>query len=348
MHSHIYPTSDSSSPCNVHISRMKNIGSSCLKFLTLMSLALTVSAQLTPNFYDATCPNVLQIVRSQVMKAIMNEQRMAASLLRLHFHDCFVDGCDGSILLDGSNGEKFALPNLNSVRGFEVVDSIKAAVENACTGVVSCADILAIAARDSVLFSGGPTWRVQLGRRDGLVANQSGANAGLPSPFDPLATIISKFAAVGLDVTDVVTLSGGHTIGLSRCAFFSRRLFNYSGTGAPDTTMDPTMVSDLQTVCPQNGDGNSTAPLDRNSEDLFDNNYFSNLLSGKGLLESDQILFSSAAAATTTKTLVETYSKNSASFMTAFANSMVKMGSISPLTGSNGQIRKNCRVVNSS
>lgn len=56
--------------------------------------------------------------------------------------------------------------------------------------------------------SGGPSWKVLLGRRDGLVANQTGANNGLPSPFESLNQIIAKFNAVGLDVTDVVPLSG--------------------------------------------------------------------------------------------------------------------------------------------
>lgn len=57
--------------------------------------------------------------------------------------------------------------------------------------------------------SGGPTWRVLLGRRDGLVANQTAANASvLPSPFDSLDAINAKFVAVGLNVTDVVALSG--------------------------------------------------------------------------------------------------------------------------------------------
>ncbi|KAL2580941.1 hypothetical protein AAZV13_15G156100 [Glycine max] len=79
--------------------------------------------------------------------------RMGASLLRLHFHDFFVNGCDGSVLLDGGqDSEKFATPNLNYARGFEVIDTIKSSVERACSGVVSCADILAIAARDSVLL----------------------------------------------------------------------------------------------------------------------------------------------------------------------------------------------------
>ncbi|XP_043693359.1 peroxidase N [Telopea speciosissima] len=314
--------------------------------LILCSSIITVRSQLTTDFYDNTCPNLLKIVRQEIKKAIENEMRMAASLLRLHFHDCFVNGCDASLLLDGSDGEKFAGPNLNSARGFDVVDTIKSAVESSCSGVVSCADILAITARDAVLLSGGPSWKVLLGRRDGLVANQTGANTGLPSPFETLDKTIEKFAAVGLNLTDVVSLSGGHTIGLAKCATFSQRLFNFSGTGAPDSTLETNMLSDLQNLCPTNGDGNKTTALDRNSTDLFDNHYFKNLLNGKGLLLSDQNLFSSDLAVSTTKTLVGSYSNDSSLFFNTFASSMINMGNISPLTGSAGQIRKNCRVVN--
>jgi peroxidase len=316
--------------------------------LFLLSIDMGVRAQvLSSDFYSTTCPNLLKIVRKEVQNAIKTEMRMAASLLRLHFHDCFVNGCDGSVLLDGTDGEKFAAANLNSARGFEVVDAIKTAVESACSGVVSCADILTIAARDSVLLSGGKSWKVLLGRRDGLVANQAGANTSLPSPFEPLENITAKFVAVGLNLTDVVVLSGSHTIGLAKCATFSFRLSNFSGTGAPDTTMDTSMVSDLQSRCPVTGDGNNTAPLDRNSTDLFDNHYFQNLVNGKGLLKSDQILFSSELGTPTTKSLVEFYNNNPSLFLEDFANSMIKMGNISPLTGSSGEIRKNCRKVNS-
>ncbi|KAF9686477.1 hypothetical protein SADUNF_Sadunf03G0162600 [Salix dunnii] len=324
-------------------------GSGCYNgyslFLTMLMLCVVSRSQLTNDFYSTTCPKLLQIVRKEVQKAIKSETRMAASLIRLHFHDCFVNGCDASILLDGSDGEKFALPNINSARGFEVVEAIKTAVESQCSGVVSCADILAIAARDSVLLSGGKSWKVLLGRRDGLVANQTGANAKLPSPFEDVDTIINKFAAVGLNITDVVALSGAHTIGQAKCATFNNRLFNFSGTGAPDTTMDSSMVSDLQTLCPLTDDGNKTTALDRNSTDLFDNHYFQNLLNNKGLLTSDQELFSSTNL--TTKDLVQTYSTNQSLFLDDFANSMIRMGNISPLTGSSGEIRKKCSVVNS-
>ncbi|GAY49972.1 hypothetical protein CUMW_123170 [Citrus unshiu] len=239
-----------------------------------------------------------------------------------------------SVLLDGSDSEKFAAPNRNSARGFEVIDAIKTAVEGQCSGVVSCADILAIAARDSVLLSGGPTWKVLLGRRDGLVANQTGANA-LPSPFEGLNILTAKFAAVGLNIKDLVSLSGAHTIGFAKCAFFSNRLSNFSGTGAPDATMDTSLVSELQSLC-ANGDGNNTTPLDRNSIDLFDNHYFQNLINNKGLLSSDQILYSSDEAKSTTESLVESYSSNSNLFFANFVNSMIKMGNVSPLTGTNG------------
>ncbi|KMT14376.1 hypothetical protein BVRB_4g071560 [Beta vulgaris subsp. vulgaris] len=319
-----------------------------LLVITLLLLfTVDVKCQLTADFYATTCPNLFHIVRRQVQIAVMNEMRMAASLLRLHFHDCFVNGCDGSVLLDGSDSEKLAFPNQNSLRGFEVVDTIKTAVESSCSGVVSCADILAIAARDSIVLSGGHSYRVLVGRRDGMMANQTGANTNLPSPFDPLDIVISRFADQGLNLTDVVALQGAHTIGLARCAVFSSRLFNFSGSGAADSTIDSSLVSQLQSLCPVNGDGNQTTALDQNSTDVFDNHYFKNLINNKGILLSDQDLYSSDMANTTTKSIVESYSTNPQLFLTDFIKSMIKMGNVNPITGSSGQIRTNCRVINS-
>lgn len=64
-----------------------------------------------------------------------------------------MQGCDASVLLDDNDnfvGEKTAAPNVNSLRGFEVIDAIKSEIESICPQTISCADILAIAARDSV------------------------------------------------------------------------------------------------------------------------------------------------------------------------------------------------------
>lgn len=118
----------------------------------LVLLATICDAQLSSTFYDTTCPDALTTIRTAIRTAVSKERRMAASLIRLHFHDCFVQGCDASILLDDSTtieSEKTALPNLNSARGFQVIDNAKSQVEKVCPGVVSCADIVAVAARDA-------------------------------------------------------------------------------------------------------------------------------------------------------------------------------------------------------
>ncbi|KAL6000907.1 hypothetical protein ACLOJK_006634 [Asimina triloba] len=240
--------------------------------------------------------------------------------------------------------EKDAGPNVNSTRGFDVVDSIKTSVENACPGVVSCADILAIAAEASVNLAGGSTWNVLLGRRDSTTANRSGANSALPTPFESLGNITAKFAAVGLDTTDLVALSGAHTFGRAQCRTFIPRLYNFSGTGNPDPSLNTTYLATLQQSCPQNGNLSTLNNLDPTTPDGFDNNYFTNIQSNRSLLQSDQELFSTAGAATIA--IVNNFSSSQSAFFQSFATAMIKMGNISPLTGTNGQIRTDCKRVN--
>ncbi|KAG8384426.1 hypothetical protein BUALT_Bualt04G0116700 [Buddleja alternifolia] len=319
---------------------------SAIPFFCLLFLVSFGNSQLDYKYYDATCPNLAKIVRYGVWSAIANETRLAASLLRLHFHDCFVNGCEGSILLDASSnftGEKNAFPNRNSARGFEVIDAIKDNVEKACPSIVSCTDILTLASRDAVFLAGGPFWPVPLGRRDGLTATETAANTNLPSPFEPLENITAKFISKGLDVKDVVVLSGAHTIGFAQCSTFKQRLFNFDGAGNPDPILDASLLGSLRNMCPNQDDSDSKlAPLDAATSSKFDSSYFNSLVNNSGLLQSDQALMSDNKTAA----LVSLYSKLPFLFSKDFGKSMVKMSNIGILTGQNGEIRKNCRLVN--
>nr|TKS09075.1 peroxidase family protein [Populus alba] len=133
----------------------------------------------------------------------------------------------------------------------------------------------------------------------------------------------------------MVALSGSHTIGQARCLMFRNRVYN-------ETSLDSTLATSLKSNCPNTGSDDSLSSLDATTPVTFDNSYFKNLANNKGLLHSDQQLFSGGS----TDSQVKTYSINSATFNADFASAMVKMGSISPLTGSDGQIRTNCAKVN--
>ncbi|XP_031504255.1 cationic peroxidase 1-like [Nymphaea colorata] len=314
----------------------------CMALVVLVAVAAaatSASAQLSTTFYDTICPTALSTIKAAVVSAVQTEARMGASLLRLHFHDCFVQGCDASVLLDDTatfTGEKTAAPNMGSLRGFEVIDAIKSAVDKACgASVVSCADILSVAARDSVVALGGPSWNVPLGRRDSTTASLSSANTDLPSPFSSLATLIAAFQAKGFNQQELVALSGAHSIGQARCVLFRDRIYN-------DTNIAPLFATTRQSQCPRSGGDNNLAPLDASTPYRFDNAYYLNLLVKRGLLHSDQELFNGGSA----DAQVRTYSLSPSIFSTDFAAAMVKMASLSPLTGSNGQVRTNCRKVN--
>ncbi|KAH9668223.1 peroxidase [Citrus sinensis] len=289
-------------------------GTCFIMFLLLSKLAF---AQLSSNHYDNTCPKALSTIKSIVHNAV---------------------GCDASVLLDDTSsftGEKSASANANSIRGFEVIDSVKSKVESLCPGVVSCADILAVAARDSVVAFGGPSWTVQLGRRDSTTASSSAVNTNIPSPLMDLNDLISNFAKKGLSAKEMVALSGAHTIGQARCLLFRQRIYN-------ETNIDSEFATSLKSNCPSSGGDDNLSSLDATSPVLFDNGYFRDLVNNKGVFHSDQQLFNGGS----TDSQVTTYSTNIGTFYADFANAMVKMGNLSPLTGTDGQIRTNCRKIN--
>ncbi|CAL9039516.1 peroxidase 25 isoform X1 [Musa acuminata AAA Group] len=314
--------------------------------ILLIEFSVQAHGGLQKGFYSSTCPRAEEIVRSTVEKYFNGDSTIAAGLLRLHFHDCFVQGCDGSVLISGASAERSAVQNLG-LRGFQVVDDAKSELEATCPGVVSCADVLALAARDAVDLSDGPSWSVPLGRRDGLVSSASDATS-LPSPTDSVAVQRQKFADKGLTDHDLVTLVGAHTIGQTACVFVRYRIYNFTATGNADPTINQAFLGQLQAICPHDdADFSNRVALDKGSMTKFDASYFKNVRDGNGVLESDQRLWEDDA----THDIVGNYAGNlrgllGLRFAYEFSKAMIKLSSVGVKTGTDGQIRTTCSEFN--
>ncbi|KAI8541113.1 hypothetical protein RHMOL_Rhmol08G0037200 [Rhododendron molle] len=294
---------------------------------------------LSLNYYDQKCPNAESIVAKAVKDAMMKDQTVPAAILRMHFHDCFIRGCDASVLLNSvgkNSAEKDGPPNV-SLHAFYVIDNAKQEVESKCPGVVSCADILALSARDAVVLSGGPTWDVPKGRKDGRTSKAS-ETVQLPAPTFNISQLQQSFSQRGLSMEDLVALSGGHTLGFSHCSSFENRIHNFNSTNNMDPSMHPSFASSLKSICPiHNKVKNAGTAMDPSST-TFDNTYYKLILQKKSLFSSDQALLTSP----NTKDLISKFASSQEAFFKAFVNSMIKMSSI---TGGQ-EVRKDCRVVN--
>ncbi|KAH9621369.1 hypothetical protein KSS87_002019 [Heliosperma pusillum] len=251
------------------------------------------------------------------------------------------EGCDASILIEGNSTEKTARPN-RSVRGYKFVDAVKLAVEAKCPGIVSCADIIAVATKVLLKLGGGPDYPVQTGRRDGLVSKAEDARE-LPGPFLSVEDTIAAFAAKNFTVAEMVVLLGCHTVGVAHCVFFKDRL--YPGTSLFDPFMDLNLRNHLISTCPENTLVNSNFTLlDQDPQRLntVDNSYFNQIINRRGVLPIDQEL----ARDPTTQVFVQQFSLNATLFSIELANAMVKLQALDVLTGNQGEVRKVCRSVN--
>ncbi|KAI5593997.1 hypothetical protein BDE02_03G047400 [Populus trichocarpa] len=194
------------------------------------------------DFYRDSCPQAERIILRVVQELNKVNTRVAPALLRLMFHDCFIEGCDASVLLDaaiGIDSEKDSPPNQN-LKGFDIIDRIKSEIEKVCPGVVSCADIVALAAREGVV----------------LILQ----HIKLPSPNADLSETLASFASRGFDERETVSLLGGHSIGVIHCKFFQNRLYNFSWTNKPDPSLDTGFLSLLRSRCNNNNSSKEASP----------------------------------------------------------------------------------------
>lgn len=156
-------------------------------------------------------------------------------------------------------------------------------------------------------------------------------------------TILSTFWAYKMEYV----YAGAHTIGQTHCQFVSYRLYNFTKTGNSDPTISPSTLTQLQTLCPNKGDGSKNVALDADSEQSFDATFFKNIRDGNAVLESDQRLWGDEE----TQRIVKNYAGSIRGllgfrFNYEFQKAMVKMSSIEVKTGTQGEIRKICSKVN--
>lgn len=184
--------------------------------------------------------------------------------------------------------------------------------------------------------------------------------------FSPLFQILSTIRIVVSNW--IFNCKGGHSIGKISCEFIQGRLFNFSGTGQPDPSIASDFLDEMRRNCQDSGNssnGTASPPMvsramseltlgmtyyqglssSVSSGSAFDTHYYQSLLQGRGLLFSDQQLM----AEEKTERLVRAYASDDGStFQIDFARSMMKMSSLSVLTGSQGQVRLNCSKMVSS
>ena len=136
--------------------------------------------------------------------------------------------------------------------------------------------------------------------------------------------------------------AGAHTLGFSHCGKFANRIYNFSGQNPVDPTLNQDYATQLQSMCPRVVDPRIAIDMDPTTPRRFDNVYYQNLVQGKGLFTSDQVLFTDARS----RPAVNAFASSSKTFNANFIAAMTKLGRVGVKTAKNGNIRTDCAVLN--
>ncbi|MED6119885.1 Peroxidase 21 [Stylosanthes scabra] len=313
-----------------------------LCFLLLLLLFHFGKSQLEVNYYRTSCPRAEQIIKEQVIHLYNKHGNTAVSWLRNLFHDCIVNSCDASLLLDTAEEvvSEQASPRSFGMRNFKYVNTIKEAVEKECPMTVSCADIIALSARDGIVQLGGPTIQIKTGRRDSKQSYAADVESFIPNHNDSMSLVLSRFQEIGIDVEGTVALLGAHSVGRVHCVNIVQRLYP-----EVDKTLNPSHAEYLKRRCPNPNPNPKDVEYSRNdlvTPMIVDNNYYKNILQHKGLLTVDEEL----ATDPRTSPYVINMAHDNDYFNQHFSRAILLLSENNPLTGDEGEIRKDCRYVN--
>ncbi|XP_077239192.1 peroxidase superfamily protein [Tasmannia lanceolata] len=313
-----------------------------LLLLFLLLVLPSGEGDLRLNYYSESCPRAEEIVKEEVGKLYEKHGNTAVSWVRNLFHDCMVKSCDASILLEKADGivsEQKSDRNFG-MRNFKYIKTIKDALEKECPMTVSCADIVALSAREGVVMLKGPYISMRTGRRDSTESHAALVDDFIPRHNDTMSLVLSRFQSIGIEAEGTVALLGAHSVGRVHCVNLVDRL--YPNT---DPTLDPDYATYLKGRCPSpQPDPNAVeyARNDRETPMVLDNLYYKHLLSNNGLLLVDQQLVSDPSTAP----FVEKMASDNVYFHDSFSSAMLLLSENNPLTDDAGQIRKDCRFVN--
>ncbi|KAK6913681.1 hem peroxidase [Dillenia turbinata] len=300
---------------------------------------------LSYDFYTKSCPQLEGIVRASLQNIFLTDPTAPAALLRLMFHDCQVQGCDASILLDQGSGN--LAPEMASSRNLaiqkrEAINAIKTMTEMTCPGQVSCADIVILAAREAVSMSGGPRIRVPLGRRDSKISSYRLADASLPHPNAGVSDVLTIFAKKGMTIEESVAILGAHTLGVTHCFNVLDRLNRLQGGSESVRDINGGFLLFLRLSCPQMSlNSNMSFVPNDPSMFAFDNQYYAMAMSGRGVLRVDAEMASDRRTAR----VMSHFSVNQDAFFRAFSSAFVKLSASGVLTGNQGVIRRTCNLL---
>ncbi|EYU41619.1 hypothetical protein ABFS82_10G041400 [Erythranthe guttata] len=310
--------------------------------LPLLLQFYSVKSELQLNYYSKSCPRAEEIIKEQVAILYRKHGNTAVSWIRNLFHDCVVKSCDASLLLDtvvGVTSEKTAARSFG-MRNFKYIDTIKDALEKECPLTVSCADIIALTARDGAALLKGPEIKMKTGRKDSKESYAAVVDKLIPNHNDSMSLVLSTFQSIGIDTEGTVALLGAHSVGRVHCRNIVQRIYP-----TVDPSLDPQYADYLKFRCPSPNPDPKVVDYVRNDLETpmeLDNMYYKNLLSHKGLLLIDSELVSNP----TTYPFVVKMAADNAYFHDQFSRALLILSENNPLSGDQGDIRKDCRFLN--